>query len=199
MKKRISILFVLSMFVALLPGCGKKVETGKHGGKMVEASGYEFEPVFSNRGVELFVTRDMQPEPIDGVVGSATVEQEGKPPRWADLRSEGGRLLVPYSFPTMAGYSADVKFDIKGLGKNPEDQIEFSAPFEMTTLYGYTCLKHPAITTLRPGKCVKCGGTDKVETQVRFQCAVHNDVWALQYGECEKCGTTLVLRPVPKG
>ncbi len=198
MKRIFSTVLILSILIALLSGCGRKEKKGEHGGTIVKAAGYSFEPVFSNFGVEIYVSRGSKPVPIEGVVGSATVEQEGKPPRWADLRAEVERLLVPYAFPTIAGYSANVRFNIKGLEEDREKTVEFAAPFRMTVLYGYSCPKHPEITTLRRGKCVKCGGADKVETKVRFQCSVHDDVWSMTYGECEQCGTTLVLRPVPE-
>lgn len=186
----------LVMLAALLVGCGKKDES-RYGGTIVQSGDYKFETVFSNIGVEIYPTRKSDPVVVTGVVGSATVRVEGKDARWADLQERDGALFVPFAFPVTAGYQATVDFNIQGLDGAQEASIDFSAPYEPTRLYGWTCRKHPAITTLRRGKCVKCDQADKVPAEVWFQCPNHPEVVSFRFGECEKCdGVTLALRPV---
>ncbi len=196
MKQMLIIVVSLTIFAALLTGCGKKKKV-EHGGVIFQSGEYSFETVFSNLGVEIYPTKKSGPVLLSGVVGSATVFVEGEDPRWADLQERDDALFVPFVFPTVGGYQAKVEFNIQKLDGKAEEVIKYTAPVELNKLYGWTCPNHPAITTLRPGKCVKCDKADKVPAEVIFQCPKHTDVVSLHYGKCDLCeGISLAIRPV---
>lgn len=196
MRRKIRAALAFLTVVALAAGCGGKPKS-EHGGVLVEAGDYRCEIVFSNLGAELYLSGKSGPVEMAGVAGSASVEAEGEHPRWADIQVKDDHLFMPYDFPVTEKYQANVTFTIKGAGGENGKPIQFSAPYEPVVLHGWTCPRHPDVTTLRRGRCVKCGGAEKVPAEVHFVCPRHPDVVSLRYGECEQCGgANLVIRPV---
>ncbi|MEO5685523.1 MAG: heavy metal-binding domain-containing protein [Chitinophagaceae bacterium] len=65
----------------------------------------------------------------------------------------------------------------------------------------YSCLHHPEVTSLRPGKCSICGmdlhlsGKEQMKTGVvkNYNCPVHLDVTGHNPGQCPKCGKKMSL------
>jgi transcription initiation factor IIE alpha subunit len=64
----------------------------------------------------------------------------------------------------------------------------------------YSCPKHPAVQSDKPGKCPKCGATLNVSPKEKmkmgimkmYTCPMHAEVTSKKPGKCPTCGIDMV-------
>lgn len=189
-----------------------------HGGQAHAVGPYQFETVFTESDVRLYVTRTGDtPVDLKEVSGTATITGPEKKTQtvefatkkvaddpmashrhMADMTDDATAYLsAPYKFGNLPDEAVTVDFALKGFADTESDATEWKQEFVMTPLYGNACPMHSDQASLADGTCSVCGGMALQPARVLYGCCPGcPEMRSTSPTTCEKCGMEMQLKSV---
>ncbi|GAB4327583.1 MAG: hypothetical protein Kow0074_23010 [Candidatus Zixiibacteriota bacterium] len=186
-----------------------------HGGTKHTVGDVQFETVFTESDVRLYVTHaDGTPVDLGKLAATATITEPNDkvqtapftvqnvsddpmaPHRHMPKRPENttSYLSAPFTFGTRPDEAVSVAFSVSGIG---DGVTEWSQPFVMTPLFGVACPMHPAQASLDDGECSLCGGMKMQPAGVMYGCCPGcPNMRSTSPQTCDKCGMEMELKSI---
>jgi hypothetical protein len=189
-----------------------------HGGTMQSFGKLQFETVFTEKDVRLYVTSaDGTPADLKGLSGTATITNmndksttvklnanEVSDDDMASHRHMMGMsepsleyLAAPFGFGTLPDKAVSVAFALDGVKGVKGGKAEWTQALAMTPLFGVACPMHPEQASLTDGKCSICGGMQMQPAKLLYSCCpACPDMRSTTPTTCQKCGMEMKLKSV---